>query len=354
MQNGNIIYLFGAGASRNSVPIVNDFSKEMVNLNEYYYKIRNSLNVDKFEPLDNMIDFIGQKGAESVKYGSIDNWAHILHRNGNYRAFEELKFSLSLFLAVWQQLNTKISEANYPLRVDPRYVKLLPYITNTSSSFTWNLKPEIKLASWNYDNQIEFGLSMLHKDTPSLDDLKRSVKFSIENINGPDSYFDLLHLNGYCGFHGRSGAPNKLFHEIPFFHEDNLEPAAVFEDAARVFAAFRRGDIDIKNHIHYGFESRDSINGFDELKTAFGEASYVIVIGYTFPDFNLKYDKALFSELGLKRKAHIIIQDPRPEIPMRKLKSYMSKNEQNYSISSYSHVSDFLLPNEVYSEFWQA
>ena len=71
-----------------------------------------------------------------------------------------------------------------------------------------------------------------------------------------------------------------------------------------------RRQLNLSDHINYAWESNSFSNKTrEEAKKIFVETDILIIIGYSFPNFNKEIDKMLFDNLR-KKSVKIYYQDP--------------------------------------------
>src|SRR5690606_20489812 len=84
----------------------------------------------------------------------------------------------------------------------------------------------------------------------------------------------------------------------------------ILESIGYVSTSERRKQIQISNHINYAWESNSLAEKTrNEAKRIFSETDILVIIGYSYHNFNKEIDKMLFNELK-GRHTKIYYQDP--------------------------------------------
>jgi len=107
-----ITYLFGAGASCQALPIVNQIPPRLENMilrlerNEFDFsndEIYNDLSLQK--TLDNIVDDLKWLKVSAENHASVDTLAKKLYLKERYDELDKLKRALSIFLLLEQLIN---------------------------------------------------------------------------------------------------------------------------------------------------------------------------------------------------------------------------------------------------------
>lgn len=152
-----ITYLFGAGASKQCLPIVEEIPDRIKAVIELLKKDENSLSdtekyeninatVSKKEIQEQLIQDLEWLLEHSGNHASIDTFAKKLSIKGQKSDLKKLKDAFSSYLMI-EQLISKVDK-----RYDAFYASLLKY---GPSSFP----DHIRILSWNYDSQFEISYS---------------------------------------------------------------------------------------------------------------------------------------------------------------------------------------------------
>ena len=156
--------------------------------------------------------------------------------------------------------------------------------------------------TWNYDLQLESAFASFSNDT-SWETISRNLKFRCEI--GNTSPLQICHLNGYHGFYYTD---KKEFEFLTVPKTKNVKE--IIDSLEYISVENSRNGLQISNHINYAWEINSlSQKVRDEANRIFAETDILVIIGYSFPNFNKDIDKMLFDKLK-GRSTTIYYQDP--------------------------------------------
>ena len=314
LKKPKITYFLGAGASYSACPIWSEQGNKMIELaliyfsaeREYFLKRPNKI-IDHAQMI---IWDIGHFGLMASKFGTIDTYAKKLHLNKSHALLSRLKLSVSVFFTVWQltddqgfksRKNGKFEE------IDKRYISLFASILDSTSSTDIRIKDNIRFVSWNYDLQLEHTFKSFNEDNLSWEFIFRNLNFKA-GIQENKS-LDICHLNGYHGFYN---VKDKEEHFLDSTEYKSIKEIA--ESLSFLYSSHRSNGFSLMNHINYAWEQNPIANKTrEEAQKIFSETDILIIIGYSFPNFNKEIDKELFKKLH-GRKTKLFYQDPNASI----------------------------------------
>lgn len=303
----NITFLLGAGASYYACPIWKEQGEKMVELATKYL---NKSNINFNEPprglneIEKLLWDIGYFGEKALKYGTIDTYAKKLYLNQSPE-LSRLKLVVSVFFTIWHLTNDKDlkkrSSGAFD-EIDKRFITLLAALVERKDGSGIMLNSNVRFVTWNYDLQLEFAYKSFLHDNASWDYVSQNLSFRITDQRQP---LQICHLNGYHGFYVTEGA------EINFIDlSKSNDVNKILESIGYVSTSQERRQLQISNHINYAWENNHLANyARSEGKRIFSETDILIIIGYSFPNFNKEIDKALFGQLK-GRITTIYYQDP--------------------------------------------
>ena len=341
-----IAYLLGAGASygkRNDasmdsgvsriiegLPVVNEINDEIDAIIEwmnsfecledsYRYEV-----YDKKYSFDDMKNLLGKEfrwlKEESTKHATIDTFARTLLLRGEYSSYVKLKYLLSTFFI--------IEQAIHPF--DKRYDTFFANVLNEYG----DMPDDIYIMTWNYDCQLNLAIrensnSLLYVYEPS-DSLSHNAKAQVFKINGTAGY-----------------------HNAGILVPRNLTEKNVTSLVQRIFRQYvivanRAFQSDGSLYLHFAWEK----NVFEEVSphlfSKIKDAEVLVVIGYTFPFFNRRIDRQIFSNMSNLKK--IYIQDPNADSIIEFVGSVLTEEQRKTllpGIKPIKNVSNFFLPPEL-------
>lgn len=262
-------------------------------------------------------DAIGWLRSECADYISIDNYANVLfsrNQGSDDADLFKLKGVLSICLDIWQHNG----------KVDKRYVSLISkYLKGRGSEQVFD--PSIRFVSWNYDRQVEMAFARFKGSNfdCTFNYMDAHYKFLSCGVKRPS----LIKLNGTAGIVNSFGGVTSLVkvNEFDSVSAANLKSLAEYWYDT---ALSRRPH---RNALSFAWETDDNSDtlntAMSQAATYFSEADDVVVIGYSFPDYNTSIDHYLFDLL--KKGCVVHVQDPsavqvvdriRPRFPGLKFK----------------------------------
>lgn len=369
----NIVYLLGAGASANAIPVMKKLPKAMK-----YFLERLIFSVRENSELTALIEERRQEFnnllAEIQQFGTPDIVAKIAMYKGEVRKVRDLKNLLTCFI-LSEQLRPDINNAidgvsvgdtwfgntvsqvfdeddnleDYlkPTQLDNRYVEFLSAVLSGNGD-SLCLPTELGIVSWNYDHQIEKALGVFRR--ASLKEIQEQFRiFPVTDVNDGKLDFDsqrklvhknsIIKLNGTAGF-GINDSSTSLFDiNNHVLNSDSLEIMG-----SRIFE--RRSSREEENKLAFAWE-RDITRVKLAAEVAawkIHNANTVVVIGYTFPNFNREVDRQIFEGF---EGSKIYVQDPYPDEIIEKLDG-VKKGLKDKAVAVRSGGS-FTIPNE----FWE-
>lgn len=335
-----ITYLFGAGASKNALPIVNEIPERLSNLisllDSESLILDDNISFPKFEIIGDgskrdfqisVINDLKWLHSESARHSSIDTFAKKLTIRREFSNLEKLKTALSVFLICEQALKD----------FDNRYDSFLSSIINNDGSLPEN----IRILSWNYDYQFEIAYSeysgnkSLYENQSRLN-VKQKIGYT-SRFNG----FCITKLNGTTDLH----VPRD-FRQFTFVEKisSSLDKEFV-EEIVHRYALLSRSD-NVKSTLSFAWESEPNIGrSFLEMtEKDINNTLALVVIGYSFPFFNREIDRKIIRSMTQLRKVYL--QSPEADALEDRFKA-IKDDLTNIEIVKVKDVGQFYLPNEL-------
>ena len=291
-----ITYYFGAGASYNSVPILNELSLEMIEFGRRLLEIeKHSFEEKSHNPWDlesNPLSHVGWEllnlGTLSKNFNTIDTYARKLYANNALEDLSRLKNNLSIFFSLWQVISYRSfasrSSSLKSSTMDQRYISLIATFLPPERSI--RLRDNINFITWNYDLQLQLAYLKFADPSSTLTSINRLLPYFTTETQ---TQLKICHLNGYCGrlkikenrdiFLLEDLLPLKDFDALVFSFK-NIIKGKYTENPGEVYSLNFAWEKD--NHI-----SQRAINAALELAK---ETETLVIIGYSFPIFNREID----------------------------------------------------------------
>ena len=337
----NVTYLLGAGASKNSLPIVSDFPNRIsscLNLvcapefelsnEEAYPKL--DIPYTKKQVQQEFIAALKWMRDECINHTSVDTYAKKLYLRGELSKLNKLKATLACFLTIEEIRN----------RFDIRYDSFFASILQDSIE---SLPSNIRIISWNYDSQFELayrGYTDMNKMSENQRLLNVTSKYSGKYNFEPDK-FGIYKVNGMAGMNSKSdfGVIN--------LNEDmkSIMDKEALDSLLKQFAILSISQSK-SNAISFAWEKDEAyeMSIIDKTVIATQNTEVLIVIGYSFPFFNRDVDRKLIGSMDKLKKVYF--QDPDPdsvEETFRGIREGVKASENEFRYKT----EKFLLPKEL-------
>ena len=308
-----IVYLIGAGASygkrgnsklnyadiRSGLPIVSEIPGRMNYIIEQLKTYQNIYPQGPLSSLTSIINDLYWLANNTISHASIDTFAKKLFLTAQKEDYFRLKKGLITFLNYEQMFNAP----------DSRYDSFLASILQTD---THSFPDDISVLSWNYDTQFEIAYHEYRQDIQSIRNLseilkvydkKREDKDAIDRTLQPVKGFSIIKLNGSIALEDDS-----------FFDKTNVKKV---ESLCITYEKMTEENCPLS----FAWEAPRGafINRVEER---IKDATYLVIIGYSFPFFNREIDRQLFKRMpNLKT---IYIQDSKADTVKQSLRSALS------------------------------
>ncbi|PKA23869.1 hypothetical protein CH381_23630 [Leptospira sp. mixed culture ATI2-C-A1] len=320
-----ITYLIGAGTSYYAIPLVKNLNKRLVTLVEEIHKTPIPSNAFKEYPFIKNYNIQTAKDEllEDAKWlekeagdNSIDTLAKRYSDLNDQRKLNKIKATLTAYL-IFEQTKNEIQNLNEGTRrIDYRYLDFLAKTSRPKDKLV-KINNQINVISWNYDMQWELAYfkyypELLISQIHDLLNYYPRINNKEENIDNLREQFTLIKLNGTAGLFEYEQNSTILAMVKNLNELDNFEAA---QEALKAYLHSKGQLAGYQSGLRFAFERKNYL--FDSIeisKKAISESNKIIVIGYSFPEFNREYDREIL--LSLKANKEIIIQDT-PESSLR-------------------------------------
>lgn len=334
----NITYLFGAGASRNALPIVNEMPTR---IGEFIKKIADpvfELSDKEFffnsEPSSikktiqmEFIDGLKWLEDECCNHASIDTFAKKLFLKKKNEELQKLKATLSAYLTFEQILNCT---------AEKRYDTFFASILNTG---VYELPQNVKVLSWNYDYQFEKAYSEYTDD--------KRMSHNQAALNVVSKYTPTTHIDkfGIYKINGTTGLYNSSYQQ-----EYHIVDTILNEFTKKTIdSVLKNYYYSFFNNIHstisFAWEDKREENSIVKQSIeATKNTEVLIVIGYSFPFFNREVDRKIIKSMTKLKKVYF----QAPDADNIKERFLSVRDDIQYKeLISRVNIDQFLLPDEL-------
>lgn len=332
-----VTYIFGAGASKHALPIVNEIPERIEQLiiklegeelilddSESYNRI--NTNKSKREIQLEMIESLRWMKEASAGHASIDTFAKKLSIKRKYNELKRLKIALSVFFIFEQALN----------QPDFRYDAFFASLIKSISDFPDN----VRILSWNYDYQFELAFGQYtdqNEITTNQSFLRVNSKYG---DNDRYQGFGIYKLNGTTGLYSDGGWRQYMYAsnlKVPF-------DKSFVDQVNRNYGAATYLN-NVYSSLSFAWETEQPEKSIvNKAVENVQDTVALVVIGYSFPFFNREIDRQIIGSMtNLKR---VYFQAPDAEILKERFEA-LKDDLKGIELLTKFDVGQFLLPNEL-------
>jgi len=345
VMKNNITYLLGAGASANAVPTVFNmmeriyvFSQFMQNelkiypRTEWFDLIEAKFMVFPFKTPDTYAKklFLTDKSEQKINYKSFKLFLTL------YLIFEQFPFLFDTTLLEENYINNmktlnnilnktqlkKSFKDNYsPVLfndIDSRYYSFWATIIDNDVSI--ELGENINIISWNYDQQLEFSYSKFENSS------KFKLLKNLNKVNGTAKIID---------------SKGKTLIDIEVIRTMKKS------DVANLFKNVLENPANYETEIKFAWEKTDE--EIEKLRDILFLTDVIVIIGYSFPDFNRYIDRILLSKIEPSKIVYV--QDPNAINIIERLKGVNDNFVNGVNVFPYDKdLTNFLIPKEYWED----
>jgi len=333
-----VTYLFGAGASCKSMPLVNNFPKRFNFFTEYL----RSTDFDTHTFFGLCTEF-----SKTIKsHLSFDTFfKKLFHQNQKEKIQLYKKILLIYFifehlidLDYYDELtySNQDSEVIKEFNIDPRYEALIAGLLLPIEGLS-EFYSNINCITWNYDLNLIQAFKNFYMPEVSFNDLIKKFHVSPNEFHFGNQ-LKIFHLNGFVNHNklinleatGRTEFLNGFIND---FENPDSKPLLKF-----AWEDYKNGKI----------ESPCLLNAIEAIK----RSDLIVIIGYSFPLYNRLFDRQLFAQDNIKRKT-IYIQDPNAQDILEILKTDFEIRTQPQTTDDPDLIvsrnpNSFIIPSQIF------
>ena len=325
-----ITYLLGAGASIGAIPIVGSF-------NDAFLKFAGNFEVNYHGSDNNICKDLHQCAQDVAAHSTVDTYARMLYFTGESEKLQKLKYFLALYF-FWEQ---------HSKPHDKRYDLFLAAILGGDPGRP-KLPTNIRVLSWNYDNQVELSACKFFK-ADSVGQLRKHVPIypAYENVEMKPSFY----RNGFL-FHKLNGSADLTVDDmkrkvVGVLNLNSKNQTVVQNDPHLLeYLKVYRSQIH-RTMLHYSWEEETEISYYrDEAFNSIKGTEILVVIGYSFPTFNRIMDKTILSKMS-DTLEKVYVQAPQDDVneSITRIKA-LSSGELEGMVHPITSLNEFYIPFE--------
>jgi len=333
-----VAYLMGAGASANALPTIRDIGKRFENHTAWVEKQLVELRAvpapesfaDVPSKIPLYIEQLKRVMEASFPYGSIDTYARWLGQDNP--ELDALKAVLSTFFAIEQHENG----------FDSRYES---FVSTTLDFEKGRFHPGMTILTWNYDQQLAMALRRVREWKHVVDVMNdQGIRSLYHLVKYPNTAWRVLHLNGFAGVHARV-KDSPVFD----FQQTDSTPLSRWAHWMYWFHHILHQRFNSKDGpamLSYAWESaaNDPL-AWEGITSQLSDVEKLIVIGYSFPDFNRAIDRRMIRSMGVLKQ--IVVQTSPTSMAGILTKLRMVFPEHKDKLVPYELTHEFYVPNEL-------
>lgn len=339
-----IVYLLGAGASFGmrekginspiitGMPIVCEIKGELENIINLLSSMSLS-DKELEESKKNLVkDFEGLKTACSDN-ATIDTYAKKLWLQGKNEDFSHVELLLTVFF-IFEQIIHKPDK-----RYDTFFANVLERKMEGYGELTF--PDDIRILSWNYDNQLE----LVYREYLKLNYARIRDILGIYDVKGDGQKESKLKN---CNIVKLNGTANFVAEEdwLQYSETSTIDESILSNILRKYTECLQVGNCNGRIRLNFAWEerwSRDMLN--KTIPNMVQDATALVIIGYSFPYFNRKIDRAIFAQMpNLK---NIYIQDPEAARTEQYIKPVLAGKLADVKIHPLKDADQFFLPSEL-------
>lgn len=320
-MESSYLYLLGAGASCEFLPLAADFSKRMMMFSEKLEKIGpfkyddgGSYYLDKDDPLngklkENLIADLRWLSENASNHASVDTYAKKLYFLDNKPLLHQLKATVSSYLIFEQSIHP----------VDKRYDSFFASILEMNSEKKVKIPDNLRILTWNYDTQIEKSFFGFCEDEIHLFEETYANK-------------KVFHINGFCGKTSQ-GEFGEGFRAL-WKKDENDILKSVIESHKNYSDSHAPADI----RFAWEYDTKQFLENTLDIK----KITDLIIVGYSFPYFNRAIDQLIFSKFIKLKRIYLQFPEGVHKSIKERLKLFISDDVEIIDIFTkvYFHIPD--------------
>ncbi len=342
-EQTELTYILGAGASYQSIPVVNTFPFRFNKFTGFIGYCKNDDN----EVFGSVYEYCQKLSNDFLSHQSFDTYFKKLFHTNNIKEIQKGKKILHLYF-IWEHLsdldNPELSLKSQFIKtakIDKRYDAL---IAGLLSPEIGQLKTfcKINFITWNYDLNLFFSIKNYFSPDSNIGAFYKDIVVNeFEwNINNQISVYN---MNGY--FYSKFF---QLKDSLSSLKTLDLIKQKVNKDYLQVLTEDKDAEL-----IKFAWETNNT-KSFENLTNSINRSANIVVIGYTFPLYNRLIDLKYFSSESLNAK-RLYIQDPNSINIVEDIKDNFGVKEKATYIgdtmtktTSIENCQSFFVPNSIY------
>lgn len=341
---GKVVYLLGAGSSFGTrekgigspiitgLPVVREIEGELENLTNILSSV-SLCDKELEESKQKLIKVFHDLKVACSDNATIDTYAKKLWLQGQKEKFSNVELLLTVFF-IFEQVIHKPDK-----RYDTFFANVLERKMEYYDELT--LPDDIRILSWNYDNQLE----LVYREYLKWDYARIRDVLGIYDVKD-DGQKESMPKN--CNIVKLNGTANFVAEEdwLQYSETSTIDENILSNILRKYTECLQVGNCNGRIRLNFAWEerwSRDMLN--KTIPNMVQDATALVVIGYTFPYFNRIVDRTIFAQMpNLK---NIYIQDPEADRTEQYIKPVIPEKLADVKIHPLKDTDQFFLPPEL-------
>jgi len=348
MQNKKetFVYLLGAGASCNALPVVSNFIDRLKSSAERINERARFLDTKKLpsgkEPKQVLEDFgkdLSWLATEGSKHISIDTYAKKLYISQNRSDLDRLKTTLSCYLWLEQVLRP----------TDMRYDAFVAALVEREDDKI-SLPGNVKVITWNYDSQIERAFYPYYKGKKVYDALQVFPRIVARNMGLGEGDID-VNMDLFCVVRLNGNAELHWTDDGKITRSQHLYYLNTQEDAMQSLVEMYDSYVNIPYlesrypFLNFAWEENEDCTKCRAIaKKVASVTTSLVTIGYSFPFFNRRIDREILG--AMNNLQTIFVQVPKEDFSAIRERILSAKPDIN-NIVHIDDLKQFFIPHNL-------
>ena len=331
-----VTYLIGAGASCNSLPVLNNMAARMEEQIIFLKKTDENLSLEQSEEFnqDELNEYINDLHwliNASRNHATVDTYAKNLFIKRDSH-LEKLKNCLSVFLLIEQLKNA----------IDPRYDTFFASMLDTNL----DMPMDLNIISWNYDMQFEMAYQLFTSEI-MLDSVQDRLGVYLKhnsNIVNLTKKFGIYKLNGSSVAFSSNNA--KLMKVYARLSNKNIA-ISTLKEIFKSYSLFKNNLKDYTLGLSFSWETENVQEGNDIVSITQRQTTnteILVIIGYSIPYFNRDVDRNIIQNMSKLQKVYF--QSPEADAIIERFGS-IRDDINSSNLIPINNCDQFYIPNEL-------
>jgi len=346
--NPRVVYLMGAGASAQTLPMVKQIPKALEEHSRWVDSIPSHISLPpelipgnpkalSFKVVEEYKETIRALKEGAAAHESIDTYAKKLYLRSaasetDRKRLDDLKLGLSLFMACIQAQKGV---------ADRRYDGFLASLLTRTPTGIFTLPKEVLVLNWNYDQQMALAYGEYREKAPLHECIKSLGIYPLELIEKRNGqHCRVVHLNGMFAYQTERGV-------APVLEFTSELAEAQLLTILSAYAQVKYGSIGHgKMLLRFAWENQEEVTqGLNTVLNTLDPCEVLVVIGYSFPFFNREIDRAIVKHMPNLKRVYVQSHPDTVEDVARTVRTMVLPD--GCKVETYGNTDKFLLPPEL-------